>query len=272
VSEKPDLHPDELLQELLDDRLEGEERAAIEAHVESCPRCQRLRESLLSSRRVLRSAPAGATTEELGGMLEGVLARGVERDESASSKAESAMVRALRQPGWQFAAGVAAALVVVFGTLLLPSQWAGRKAVDELLALHAAATPVFGETAPAALEERLAGALPFRARVLDLAAMDVRLLGGGTSKVAGRPAGWMLYSGPASERLLCVMFRGRLAALPATDETRERGPFTFRVYRRGPRTIVAWQEGALVCALVGEGDAESVIALAQAKAMLPAPS
>lgn len=266
MSERPELHPDELLQELLDERLEGAERAAVESHVQACPRCQRLRESLLSTRRLLRQASAEATAE-LGGLFEGVLARGVleEGAEEAAAKA-----RPPGRRGWLLAAGVAAALVIVFGALVLPSRWAAQQAVDELLELHTAAYPVFDERTPAALEAKLGGALPFRVRVLDLIAMDVRLLGGGTSRVAGSPAGWMLYAGPAGERLLCAMFRSRLAALPAADETREHGPFTFRIYRRGSRTVVAWQEGALVCALVGEGDAEGVIALAQAKAMLPA--
>jgi anti-sigma factor RsiW len=261
VKERPDLHPDELLQELLDERLLGEERAAVEAHVEGCARCQRLRETLLSSRRLVRQLPAEATAVELGTILDGVL---------ASVSEAAAEVPPLWRRRWVLAAGVAALLVIVLGAVVLPSRLAARHAVDELLALHTAASPVFGERAPAALEARLAAALPVRVRVLDLAAMGLELLGGGTGRVAGSPAGWMLYRGPAGERLLCVMFRGKLVALPAADETRVRGPFTFRIYRRGGRTVVSWQEGVLVCALIGGGDPEGVISLAQAKAMMPA--
>lgn len=267
MNETPEPHPDELLQELLDERLQGAEREAVQAHLEGCPRCQRLRESLLSSRRLLRQAPVEGSPTELGAMFESVLARGEGIEAAAAGESKS---RPPSSRHWLLVAGIAAALVIVFGALVLPSRWAAGQAVDELLELHTAVAPPFDERTPAALEARLAGALPFRVRVLDLAAMDVRLLGGGTARVAGGPAGWMLYAGPAGERILCVMFRNRLVALPAADETREHGPFTFRIYSRGQRTVVAWQEGALVCALVGEGDAERVIALAQAKAMRPA--
>ena len=263
MSERPDLHPDERLQELLDDRLEGAERAAVEAHLEGCARCRRLRESLLSERRLLRELPADATPEELGALLDGVLARGAEEPVAARRRAP--------RP-WLLAAAVAAVLLVALGGVLLRPRLASREAIDELLTLHATAAPVFDERTPAALESRLTAALPFPVRVLDLAMMDVQLLGGGTGTVAGSPAGWMLYAGPAGERLLCIMWRGSLAALPAADATRAHGPFTFRIYRRDARTVVAWQEGEVVCVLVGEGDPEDVIALAQAKAMLPASS
>lgn len=262
MSERPDLHPDELLQELLDGRLQGAERAAVDAHLEQCARCRRLRESSMNARRLLRELPADGSPEELGALLDGVLAR---------SAAEPVAERRRAPRPWLLAAAVAAVLLVALGGVLLRPRLASREAVDELLTLHATAAPVFGERTPAALESRLA-ALPFPIRVLDLAAMDVRLLGGGTGTVAGGPAGWMLYAGPAGERLLCVMWRGSLAALPAADATRAHGPFTFRIYRRDARTVVAWQEGELVCVLVGEGDPEGVIALAQAKAMLPASS
>jgi anti-sigma factor RsiW len=261
VTERRDLHPDELLQELLDSRLEGDARAEVDAHLERCERCRRLRDSLLGARRVLRELPADAAPAELDAMLVGVLARTAEPPPAARRRAP--------RP-WLLAASVAALLLIAVAGVLLRPHLAGREAVDELLTLHTTARPTFDDGTPAALEARLAAALPFRARVLDLAAMDVRLLGGGTGRVAAGPAAWMVYTGPAGERLLCVMWRGRLTSLPAADETRTRGPFTFRIYRRNARTVVAWQEGTLVCALVGEGDPEAVITLAQAKAMLPA--
>lgn len=266
MSERPELHPDEALQELLDGRLSGDERAAVEDHLAGCVRCQRLRDSLLAARRLLRESATESVSPELAAALQRTIA------EAAAAPPEEGGERPERRRArsWRLPASIAAVLLIALVGLVLRWRAAPSDPVGELLALHAGAVPVFVDREPAALEARFAAALPFRPRVLDLAAMDVHLAGGGTAHVGGSPAAWMLYTTPAGERLLCAMWRGRLAALPPADEGRERAPFTFRVYRRGALTVVAWQEGELVCAIVGGGDPEGVIALAMAKAMLPA--
>ena len=65
------------------------------------------------------------------------------------------------------------------------------------------------------------------------------------------------------------MYEGRLAELPAADETHREKGFDFHVYTREGVTLVFWQEGELVCVLAADLPAAEVLALAVAKAMAP---
>lgn len=257
-------HPEDLLQELLDGRLQGEERARVEAHLEGCERCRRLRDVQLAAQRLLRAAPTPAMTPELAQRLSDAVA-------GAATEAPPPAGAARRGHRTWLIAAVAATLLLAAGLAVLwrPSP---RQALSDLVALHTEAAATITERDPAALERRLGEALPIRPRVLDLSMMGVQLAGGSAGTVGGTPAALMFYREPAGGRLLCAMWEGRLEDLPRPDEVRERAPFRFRVYRRGGLTVVAWQEGELVCALVGGGDPEAVIATAMAKAMLPARS
>ncbi|HEV8628803.1 MAG TPA: zf-HC2 domain-containing protein, partial [Thermoanaerobaculia bacterium] len=223
MSERSGLHPDEMLQDLVDGRASGDERLAVEAHLAGCIRCQRLRDSLLATRRLLRAAPVEATPAELGAVLQRAITEGT----GAAAPAERSA--RIRRQSWVLATATAAALVLVLGGMVARWRAAEPDPVDQLVGLRAAASLTFLDRDPAALEGHLAAALPFRPRVLDLAPMGVRLSGGGTVTVAGVPAALMAYITPDRGRLLCVMWRGHLAALPAEDSVRRRAPFTFRV-------------------------------------------
>jgi anti-sigma factor RsiW len=109
--------------------------------------------------------------------------------------------------------------------------------------------------------------LPFRTRVFDLGMMGYRLEGGRVHALAGRPSGLFAYRGPDGRRLVCEMYEGTMRDLPPASESRSHGGFEFHVYRRGNRTLVFWQEGAISCVLVGDAASEDVIQLAFAKAM-----
>jgi hypothetical protein len=63
------------------------------------------------------------------------------------------------------------------------------------------------------------------------------------------------------------MYEGRTSALPAPAERRRQNDIDFLVYREGGLTFVFWQEGDVVCVLVADGDSESAIQLAFAKAV-----
>lgn len=279
MNDAPLQHPDDRLHELLDGQLPAGERAAVEDHLASCTRCQRLRESLLAARRLLRSTGGEAAPPGLAARVRSALATAGPGNPplgGAGAEAPAAATTGRGERAWRraLAGGLAAAALLAALGVALRWRAATLDPLPDLLALHrtAAADPATHQPAmvgPARLEQHLAASLPFRARVLDLAMMGVHLVGGGTAEVAGTPAAWMLYQ-DAHGKLLCAMWRSRLDDLPPPDATHESGAFSFRIYTRDGITLVAWQEGELVCALVGGGDAAALLALATEKAMLPA--
>lgn len=121
---------------------------------------------------------------------------------------------------------------------------------------------------PGALEAQLdATGLSFPARVFDFGMMDYRLAGGGAHQVAGTASALFAYEGQGGLRLLCQMFEATVADLRAPVERRTNDSIEFLVYREGDVTMVFWQEGRVVCVLAANGDAESAIRLAFAKAI-----
>jgi anti-sigma factor RsiW len=100
--------------------------------------------------------------------------------------------------------------------------------------------------------------------------MGYTLAGGRAHTIGGRPSALYVYDKAPSSRLVCQMYEGVLDELPATDDVRQNGAFTFRVFHQGPVTLVFWQEGSIVCVLVSDLPAAEVVQLAMAKAMLPA--
>jgi len=104
-------------------------------------------------------------------------------------------------------------------------------------------------------------------RVFDLGMMEYRLQGASVRSVSGRPGALVLSRGPEGRSLLCRMYEGSLAELPEPLERRTNEGITFHLYRDGDLTVVFWQEGAVVCVLVGDGDPETVVNLAYAKAV-----
>jgi anti-sigma factor RsiW len=121
---------------------------------------------------------------------------------------------------------------------------------------------------PSILERHLATqGLGFPTRVFDLAMMKQQLLGGGVGDLGGRRTALFAYRDEDGHLVVCQMYRGTLAELPATRQRREHGGIPFWIYDAGELTVVLWPEGQVICVLVGNGPPEAVVALAFAKAM-----
>ncbi len=109
--------------------------------------------------------------------------------------------------------------------------------------------------------------ISFATRVFNLDMMGYRLLGGRIHKLGHGPSALIVYQDESGRALLCQMYEGTLARLPAAGETREHNGIAFRVYRSGALTLVFWQEGAVVCVLASDAPTEEVLQLAYAKAV-----
>ncbi len=121
---------------------------------------------------------------------------------------------------------------------------------------------------PIELERYFLGrGLPFPTRVFDLGMMGFPLEGGGVRPVGGRDGLLIAYRGADGRVLLCQMYEGSVADLPEPIDRRTNDGITFHLYRDGDVTLVFWQEGAVVCVLAAEGDPETAIQLAFAKAV-----
>jgi anti-sigma factor RsiW len=248
-------HLRELLQDAVDRRLDPAKQAEVEAHLALCPACRRELEALSWVKR-----SAASVTAPLPPGFERRLRDSLEREDRSrrSRRREAAALLA-----------AAAAIALAVG---LSGFW--RKPVPARLAQDLwdfrSGTLVLGSVSesPAELEAYFAsGALPFPMRVFDLAMMGYRLEGAAVRPLANAPGALVAYRGPGGRLLLCRMYRGRIEELPAPSETRENAGIGFQVYREGELTLVFWQEGDVVCVLVGDGEPEAVIALAFAKAV-----
>jgi anti-sigma factor RsiW len=260
-------HPIGALQDAVDNRLSAADRAALDAHLAGCEACRRELDALEWVKQQT-GGPARAAVDVPGDLEAGI--RGVldaEDAAAAPAPAASSRSRARLFAPWLAAAAVLAIVVWI----------ATRPVAGDVPALVASDFRSFGagtlaleiETAePPALESHLArSGLGFPARVFDFGMMDYRLVGGGRHRVADTPSALFAYSGPAALRMLCQMYAGRVADLPAPDERRTNDGIEFLVYRVADVTLVFWQEGAIVCVLAANGDAEAAVKLAFAKAV-----
>lgn len=260
-------HPLERLGELLDQRLSPAEVAEVRGHIAVCAECRREFDWLAAGRAAALVArghePAPADVRAL------VTAALDDVDRAA---APAGAPRPTRRVLW---AGLAAAAALV---LFVAEPWrqATAKPVDEAQAAYVALRGGGAElerlTGDAAVLERffnesVAGP---RVRVIDLGMMGWSLEGGARRRLGAQPSALYAYRLAAGARLVCQMYQGRLADLPAADGTRTENGFEFRVYTRAGVTLVFWQEGELVCVLAADLPAADVVALAVAKAMAPA--
>jgi len=256
-------HPAVALQELLDGRLDEGQRAEVEEHVAACERCRRELEIVRWARRTLRDTATSETAPET-----------LEDEVRASLDREDGVVGApAPRPRRPWLRPLAAAAVLVALGLALPSLWPtpdvptrlARDFVD-----YRAGRLTLGRTASdvATIEQFFSEqGLGFEVRVLDLAMMAYEPVGGRVHQVGGEPSAFFVYQGPEGQVLLCEMFRGRVTDLPEEAGRRTNEGIDFRIYERDGKTVVAWQEGVVVCVLVSDLPREDVIQLAFAKAM-----
>ncbi len=254
-------HPREELQDALDRRLDPARLAEVESHLAGCEPCRRELEALRWTKERTRSAIA----LELPTDLEARLSRALDEEDRASgTRAPRSRLRAIAP---FLAAAAAVAAIWVFGhfwTGAIPAAIAG-----ELRDYRSGALPLEIRSAEvAALEAYFAEKrLPFPMKVYDLAMMAYPLEGAAVRPVGGSAGALVAYRGPDGRILLCRMYEGRFAGLPAPSERRTNDGITFQVYRDSELTLVFWEEGAVMCVLAGEGDPEAVLGLAFAKAV-----
>ncbi len=112
--------------------------------------------------------------------------------------------------------------------------------------------------------DRLASALrivlPFPVKVTSLEPQFV-LQGGRPTEVQGRPVAAWMYTSQAADRVLVEAFQGRLDSLGPPDDTRTDPKPSLHLYRKTTQTIVAWQDGALVYAVISTLPTEQVVAI-----------
>jgi hypothetical protein len=187
---------------------------------------------------------------------------------SGALAAESRRDRLRRRP---IAMGLALAAAAALALLL--ARGGGEDVVDaaarDFGSYRAATLRLDLETSePATLERHFAGAgVSFPVRVFDFDMMGLRLAGGRVHRLGGRISALFAYQSADGDRVLCQMYPGEIAELPAPLEQRENNGIRFSIYRTADVTLVFWQEGTVVCILVADGDPETAIQLAYAKAV-----
>ena len=284
-------HYQEELQDLLDNRLAATTRAEVGRHLETCVECQRQLDALRWTKQFAgRFFPVTEAPAEL---REKILRELRPPSEDRSQKSEvRSLTSDLRPPTsdapapapaptphwWNFRpdlrpyfAAAAAVAVIAIAALLF---WPGSPRLPEVVARDFRAF----RTQKLALELSTGDVkqmeayfaqrgLTFNTRVFDLAMMNYRLEGGRVEPSRRQPRAQFVYRGPANQSLLCQMFVGRVAELPAGAVARENKGIQFHVYETNGLTAVFWQEAAVVCALISDIPKEEVVQLAFAKAM-----
>lgn len=252
------------IQDLLDDRLDSESRAKVEAHIRECSKCRSEFEALQWTKRRARAlSPAPPTPEELRSKIAHAL--------DDADKDLNSNVRSFR---WQ-PLMVSAAAVLVIGLVVglvfrvtrpldFPSLIAAdyQRYTDGKLAIQKRTTNV------QEMERffRQSG-IEFETRVFDLAMMQYTLVGGSAHRLNGRQSALFIYQKKDEVPLVCQMFPASLEELPPKPEIRKNKGIDFFIYHRNSRTIVFWQEGKIMCALISQAPSEEVVQLAFAKAV-----
>jgi anti-sigma factor RsiW len=112
--------------------------------------------------------------------------------------------------------------------------------------------------------------LPFTVRV-PLLEPEFRLVGGRPTSVDNRATAAWMYRSADAEMVLVEAFAAPLADLGESDDRRvDRHPELF-LYRKTTQTIVCWQDGPLVYALISTLPTEQVVRLARRAAAAGSP-
>jgi anti-sigma factor RsiW len=260
-------HPsDDEIQDALDARLRSQRQAELDAHFGVCADCRATWNALRWAKDQASHAAGLEPPEGLAGRISHAL------DEEDDRVAAAGTPRARRlfgiRPLW-IAAGLAATvLVALVVTRRMPVEIPGS-VIRDYVAFRSGELALDLRTADARdLEAYFARAgLPFRARVLDLAMMKYRLVGGKVHRVGGRPSALMVYQREDGHVLLCEMYLGSLSELPAGGQPHEHDGIQFLAYQREALTLAFWPEADVLCVLTGEGGTAVILPLAFGKAM-----
>ncbi len=263
----PTPHYRDELHELLDGRLDSATRAAVEQHLATCPACRRQLAALRATKQLAHSC-FGRT--EMPADLRERIQQGlrIEPAVAPEHRAASSVWRRRLRPALAAAALVAVAVGVA---LLVRSRQPTLPAAVErdYQAILTEQVPLELVTDEVTRLETYFSThgIPFQTRVFDLGMMNFHLVGGRVHRLQQRPSALFVYRGPDRRLLVCQMYAGRREELPPPAARRTNNGIDFFVYRVGDRTVVFWQEGPIICALVSDADSETVIQLAFAKAM-----
>lgn len=263
----PPRHLKEELDALLDGQLDDAARTAAEAHLAACAECRRTLDALrwtkqfAATRFAAPEAPADLQAKILRSLRAGTIA---EITPAPPRRAWN------RRHTFALAASLAI-FAILAGLFYLGKPSLVGLVVQDFRAYHAQKLPLDFATADVKQMEEFftTHGTPFTPRVFDLGMMQYQLVGGRTHRLAGQPSALFVYRGPAGEELVCQMFPGKVAQLPAGAERRENKGIEFFIYRSATVTAVFWQEGSIVCALASDIAPEAVTQLAFAKAMGP---
>ena len=270
----PDRHFKDEIHDLLDGRLDAAARREVEAHIEGCEECMRAFEAMRWTKNFAAShfaAPPEAPADLRDSILRSLRAEGTHR-------AAPSNIITPPPTRWRTRTiiALASAAVLMVGTVLAFLHFTRKPDLPAAIAaLHGdyKSQRLTLEFATADVKEMesyfAAHGVAFRTRVFDLGMMKYQLVGGRVDRARTQPAALFVYRGADGRILVCEMFAGKMADLPATAEVREHNGFRFQIYRKGDRTAVFWPEGAVLCALVSDGAPEDVMQLAFAKAMAP---
>ncbi len=263
----PPKHFKDEIQDLLDNRLDAPARAEVERHLETCDECRREFEALQWTRQVaIKRFAQVETPAELREKISLALRSGEDRPEARIVRPR------FRMPKLAAALGVAAILLIAIGLVVVftakphnPLEIAARDFRD----YKAQKLPLELKTDDGKQMETFFAThgVWFRTRVFDLGMMNYRLIGGRIQRVDDEPRAVFVYQGPADQILVCQMYAGTVAALPAGAVERENKEIRFYIYKKRGLTMVFWQEGTVVCVLTSDIGAEQVLQLAFAKAM-----
>lgn len=252
-------HPADDLHRLLDGQLDAARVAEVETHVAGCPMCQRELEAIRSVKAVLRRhvpmVPVpDAVTARVRAAIDGTVPSRrrfpmrVRVATAAVLALAAVLVLAIVRPGFRSPDVVhtVAADYSAFrsGTMALQRQTADAPELEQFF------------------RERQ---VPFPTPVFEFGAMQYSLAGG-TVRENGAVRAMFAYEGPDGDRMICEMYEGVTGDLPAGADVREYGGKQFHIYRIEDLTLVFWQDGAVVCVLVMDGDPEQAVFFARVKA------
>jgi len=252
-------HPSDDLHRLLDGRLDAERAAQVEAHVAGCVRCQREVEAVRRVKAALREhLPELPVPDEVAARVRAVSSGAIPPRRGFSMRARVTVMAVL---------ALAAVLVIaIMQTRPSPPDIVHAAAAD-FTNWRSGAMQLQRQTAAAPELEQFfqEAGVPFPTPVFEFGAMQFSLAGGRIQH-DGRLRALFAYDGAGGERMICEMYAGVTGDLPTADDVREYNGVRFHIYRLGDLTLVFWQDGAVVCVLVMDGDPERAITFARVKA------
>lgn len=249
-------HYSDELQDLLSGQISSQQRAVIEQHLTGCSRCRQEFEELRWSIQRLTGLRPPDVPHELREKMYQLL-----KKEDRKSRTRRILSYA------------AVVILIIIGALyvFIRPDFASEVAKDFQAFRSGGLALEFQTDDEGKMEAYFtANGIQFPTRVFDLAMMKYDLVGGRVHHLAGRSSALFVYRSEGNKLLLCQMYLGTETDLPKNAALHKHNGIPFYVYTRNGITTVFWPEGDVFCVLASDISADEVIALAFAKAMLPA--